>query len=199
MFPLASAFDLSHGTLLASALVLGAAFGFVLERAGFASGCRLTGVFYGYDMAVVKVMFTAIVTAMTGLWLLSALGVLAMDELYVVPTHYAAQILGGVLFGAGFVIGGYCPGTSIVAAITGRMDAVAFVAGLLAGTFAFALAFPSLRGFFYVGQMGTQTIPGYFGLPYGLVVFAVVLMALGGFAGAGWLEARMRAAKEDGR
>lgn len=181
------------------AFAIGIGFGFFLERAGFGSARKLVSQFYLDDLAVFKVMFTAIVTALLGVTYLGWIGVLDLSQVYLSPTYLWPMVVGGLVLGVGFVIGGYCPGTSIVAAITGRMDAVAFVGGLLAGTFAFALAFPSLRGFFYAGEMGPQTIPGYFGLPWGVVVFAVVLMALGGFAGAGWLEARMRAAKEQGR
>jgi hypothetical protein len=102
------------------------------------------------------------------------------------------MVVGGLVLGVGFVVGGYCPGTAIVAASTGRIDGAAYVAGLLAGTFVFAQVLPSFGGFFTSGDMGAQTIPGYFNLPYGVVVFGVVLMAVGGFAGAGWLEGRMR-------
>jgi hypothetical protein len=102
------------------------------------------------------------------------------------------MIVGGLVLGVGFVVGGYCPGTSVAATATGRVDGLFYVAGLMAGTLLFAETFPLVRGFFNSGAMGPQTIPGYFQLPWGVVVFAVVLMALGGFAGAGWLEARVR-------
>ena len=87
MLPLASAMDFTVGADLAIALVCGLGFGFALERAGFGSARKLTAVFYLYDMAVVKVMFTAIVTAMTGLFLLSAAGLMDLAELYVEPTN----------------------------------------------------------------------------------------------------------------
>ncbi|MCL4763762.1 MAG: YeeE/YedE family protein, partial [Burkholderiales bacterium] len=171
-FPLVASLDLSHGALLASALALGVAFGAVLERAGFGSGCKLTAVFFGYDMAVVKVMFTAIVTAMAGLWLLSALGVLDMDAVYVVPTHYAAQLAGGVLFGVGFVLGGYCPGTSVVGCASGRLDAVAFVAGLLAGVAFYAEALPGLETWVRDGATADLTLPALTGIGAGGYVLA---------------------------
>jgi hypothetical protein len=109
-----------------------------------------------------------------------------------------AQVVGGLLLGVGFVIGGYCPGTSIAAAATGRIDALVYVAGIVLGTVSFAGLFPVLRGLYLAGAAGTQTLPGLLHLPYGLVVFAVVLMALGGFMGASWVEARFasKGAKE---
>ena len=99
MLPLASTTEFTLGAELGIALVCGLGFGFALERAGFGSALKLTAVFYFYDMAVVKVMFTAIVTAMVGLFALSAVGVLDLAELYVEPTNYAAQLGGGLLFG----------------------------------------------------------------------------------------------------
>ena len=129
MLPLSSSIEFTVGVDLAVALVLGPGFGFALERAGFGSARKLTAVFYLYDMAVVKVMFTAIVTAMAGLVALSAMGVLDMAELYIEPTSLAAQALGGLVFGAGFIVGGYCPGTSIAAIATGRKDGARVRAG----------------------------------------------------------------------
>ena len=122
MFPLASTMDFTLGAELGIAVVLGIGFGFCLERAGFGSARKLTAVFYLYDMAVVKVMFTAIVTAMAGLFVLSAVGLLDLNEMYLEPTNLAAQGLGGLVFGAGFIVGGYCPGTSVAAMATGRKD-----------------------------------------------------------------------------
>ena len=144
MFPLSSTVELSSAATLALALVLGFGFGFALERAGFGSARKLTAVFYFYDMSVVKVMFTAIVTAMTGLFLLSAAGALDLAELYIEPTNYAGAIIGGLLFGAGFVIGGYCPGTTIAACATGRLDGFAFAAGMLGGVYLFAEFLPGV-------------------------------------------------------
>ena len=124
MFPLASTMEFSTAATLGIAVLLGFGFGFCLERAGFGSARKLTAVFYLYDMAVVKVMFSAIVTAMVGLFVLSAIGVLDLKELYLEPTNLAAQALGGLVFGAGFIVGGYCPGTSIAAIATGRKDGI---------------------------------------------------------------------------
>ena len=133
MLPLSSTMEFSLAAELAIALVLGLGFGFALERAGFGSARKLTAVFYLYDMAVVKVMFTAVVTTMVGLFVLSAAGLLDLSELYLENTNFIAQGIGGLLFGAGFVIGGYCPGTSMAAIATGRKDGLLFALGMLAG------------------------------------------------------------------
>lgn len=173
---------------LVLAFVIGIAFGFFLEQAGFGSAKKLTSQFYLSDLAVFKVMFTAIVTAMLGLFYLSWIGWLDLSMVYLTPTFIWPQIAGGILLGFGFVVGGYCPGTSLVAMSTGKVDAVIYIGGIFAGIFVFGEAFPAITGFFYAGDMGEVTMPALFGLPYGLVVFAVVLMALGGFWGAGVVE-----------
>lgn len=190
MFPLTSTLDLSSAAFLAATLMLGVAFGVVLERAGFASGCKLTAVFYGYDMSVVKVMFTAIVTAMAGLWVLSALGLFDMGEVYVVPTNYTAQIIGGLVFGAGFVIGGYCPGTSVVACATGRVDAFVFLAGLLAGIAFYAQFLPGVETWVRDNATADVTLPSLTGIDAGWYVLAfVIVLALAAKAMA-WSERR---------
>ena len=182
-------------TSLVLAFVIGIGFGFFLERAGFGSAKKLVSQFYLNDLAVFKVMFTAIVTAMLGTTYLAWAGVLDLSLVYLVPTYWVAQVVGGLILGVGFVVGGYCPGTSVVSAATGRLDGLAFVGGVFAGTVAFAAAFRFLGPLFEAGSMGQVTIPQATGLPHGVVVFAVVVMALGGFLGAGALERRFGAAR----
>jgi hypothetical protein len=178
---------------LVVAFVIGIGFGFFLERAGFGSARKLVSQFYGNDLAVFKVMFTAIVTAMLGLTYLAWLGWVDLSLVYKVPTYWIPQLVGGLVLGIGFVVGGYCPGTSVAAAATGRLDGVSYVVGVVAGTLMFALAFPLLKGTYYAGALGVKTLPEVLHVSYGLVVFAVVLMAVGGFAGATWVERRMAA------
>jgi hypothetical protein len=178
-------------TSLVVAFVIGLGFGFFLERAGFGSARKLVSQFYLNDMAVFKVMFTAIVTAMLGVTYLSWIGFLDLSLVYLVPTHLAPQIVGGLVLGVGFVIGGYCPGTSVAASATGKFDGMAYVLGVFAGLFLFAEAYPLVKWFYEATPMGDTTIPRAFGLPYGLVVFAVVLMAVGGFYGASLIEKKV--------
>jgi len=188
LFPLSSTLELSQAASLGVAVALGIAFGFILERAGFGSARKLTAVFYFYDMAVVKVMFTAIVTAMAGLFVLSAAGALDLAEVYVEPTSYAAAAIGGLVFGVGFVIGGYCPGTSIAACATGRIDAAAFLAGMLAGVYLFAELLSGVDQWVRAGARGELTLPGLTGLSMGW--FVLLFVAL--LAAAAW---GMRAAE----
>ena len=156
MLPLSSTVEMTLPVELGLALLLGLGFGFCLERAGFGSARKLTAVFYLWDMAVVKVMFTAIVTAMAGLFLMSAAGVMDLSEIYLEPTNLAAQALGGLVFGAGFIVGGYCPGTSIAAIATGRKDGVAFALGMLAGVLAYAEFTPGIEAWIKAGLRGAS-------------------------------------------
>lgn len=192
--PIASHVEFTLGADLAIALLLGIGFGFALERAGFGSARKLTAVFYLYDMAVVKVMFTAIVTTMVGLFALSAIGVLDLAELYLEPTNYVAQLGGGLLFGAGFMIGGYCPGTAMAAIATGRKDGMLFAAGMLAGVLAYAELTPQLDTWYKAGAIPDLTLPALTGIGmgwYALAFVAFLLFAAWGMARlerifAGW-------------
>jgi len=171
-------------------LLIGIAFGAALERAGLGSARKLTGQFYLTDLTVFKVMFTAIVTAMLGLFWLARLGLVDLSGIYVPETALAAQIAGGVVFGAGFAIAGLCPGTSCVAAASGRGDGVATAAGMFAGMLAAGLAFPLLAPLYSAGARGAWTVPDLLHVRSGVVVFGVVLMALAGFVLAERLERR---------
>lgn len=177
---------------LVVAFIIGIGFGFFLERAGFGSAKKLTAQFYFTDMSVFKVMFSAIVTAMIGLYYLGVLGLLNLSLVYLTPTYLIPQIIGGLILGIGFVIGGYCPGTSCVAVSTGKIDALVFLIGVIGGIFVFGEVFPLLKDFYYSSNMGHLTLPQLFNIPYGLVVFLVVLMAIGGFMGAEYVEKKMK-------
>jgi len=172
------------------AVVVGIAFGFTLERAGLGSARKLMGQFFLTDLTVFKVMFSAIVTAMLGTFWLSRLGVIDVTGLPIPETYLLPQLAGGALFGVGFALAGLCPGTSCVAAASGRGDGAAVVAGMFTGVLATGLAFPALLTFYESGARGAFTLPQLLNLPYGLVVFLVVLMALAGFAAAERIEKR---------
>ncbi len=173
---------------LVVAFLIGIGFGFFLERAGFGSSKKLAAQFYFTDMAVLKVMFSAIVTAMVGLFYLSWIGFVDLSEVYVSTTYLAPQIAGGLLLGIGFVIGGYCPGTSCVAASTGRIDGIVYLIGVVAGIFFYGEIYPLIAGFANSTNLGRLTLPEVFSMSYGMVVFLVVIMAVGAFWGAEWAE-----------
>ena len=176
------------------AFVIGIGFGFFLERAGFGSARKLTAQFYLTDLSVFKVMFTAILTAMLGVFYLSWAGFVDLSLVYKGSTYLIPQTIGGAFLGFGFVIGGYCPGTSVVAAATGRLDGVLFIVGVMIGIFGFGTVFPAIQDFYYSTDMGVITLPELFNMSYGLVMLQVVLIALGGFYGSELLE-RLHARK----
>lgn len=187
-------FDVS----LIVAFLIGIGFGFALERGGFGNARILAAQFYFTNMRVLKVMFTAIVTAMLGVFYLSWIGYVDLSLVYISDTYLLPQLTGGLLLGVGFVIGGYCPGTSIVSFATGRIDGLVFILGVMAGIFVFGEMFPLITDFFYSSNMGKVTLPQFFDLSYGVIVFGVVVMALAAFAAAEWGEKKM-AAKSGGK
>jgi len=173
---------------LAFALIIGLAFGFFLERAGLGSAKKLSAQFYFKDMTVFKMMFTAIITAMLGVFWLSWAGFLQADMIYLTPTFVWPQLIGGLVFGVGFIIGGYCPGTSCVASATGSLDGLMNLAGLLFGIFLFGEMYPYLESFYTAGPLGQITMVQYFDVPAGILVFLLVGMALFGFWASEKLE-----------
>lgn len=173
-----------------AAVMIGIAFGWALERAGLGSAPKLAGQFYLTDLTVFKVMFSAIVTAVLGVFWLSRLGVLDLERVYVPETYLLPQLAGGILFGAGFVIAGLCPGTSCVAAATGRGDGALVMLGMFTGVLATGLAFEPLRHFYESTSRGPLTLPDLLHIPYGVVVCAVVAMALIAFQFVERLEKR---------
>ena len=106
------------------ALLLGMAFGFVLESSGFSSSRKLAGVFYGYDFVVLRVFFTAAITAILGMAYFDYLGIMDLSIIYINPAYINSAILGGVVMGLGFILGGFCPGTSFCAVAIGKIDAM---------------------------------------------------------------------------
>lgn len=171
----------SLGAYLTLAVVLGFFFGFFLERAGFSSAIKLTAQFYFKDFAVLKVMFTAIVVAMLGIAYLALIGWLDMSQVFVPPTFLWPQIVGGLLLGAGFIVGGYCPGTSVAAAAIGKLDALFFIVGIFIGIFLFGAGMPHFADFNDSGSLGALTLPALLNVNSTLIVLAVAVIAMGAF------------------
>lgn len=127
-----------------TAIPIGIAFGFILERAGLGDARVIAGQLVGRDFTVVRVMFGAIVTAMLGLLWAGALGWIDPSAIAIPPTDLAAQALGAVIFGGGFALAALCPGTACVAAASGRRDGVVAVLGVFAGTLLTPFVWPVL-------------------------------------------------------
>lgn len=178
-------FTFSHTAANVVAILIGFCFGFVLERGGFGNARNLAAQFYLYNMRVLKVMFTAIITAMVLVFLTSAVGLLDFELVYVPPTYLWPGVLGGLLLGVGFIVGGYCPGTSLVSMATFKTDGAIFAGGVVVGSLLFGplVSIPAVWNFWHnSGYLGRLTWADVLGIDAGWVVLAVLIMAFGAFA-----------------
>jgi len=178
-----------------TAVVIGIGFGFALEQAGFSSSRKLAGMFYGYDTTVLKVFFTAAIVAMLGTQFLQYFGMLDMKQVYINHYYVYASIVGGVIMGAGFVMGGFCPGTGISALSIGKIDALFYILGGAFGAFLFGEFYPSLEKLFLAGSRGPEKLSESLGMNDGVFIFLVIAAAIGMF----WLaeKAEKRFARPD--
>jgi rhodanese-related sulfurtransferase len=167
---------------LMMAFIIGIGFGFALEQAGFSSCRKLAGMFYGYDTTVIKVFFTAALVALIGSQFLGFFGLLNLNKVYVNEFYVYAAIVGGVIMGAGFIMGGYCPGTGIAALSIGKIDALFFLFGGFTGAFLFAETYPRIASLANGWYKGPVTINEALGLSPGVFTFLLVLAALVMFA-----------------
>ncbi|MFZ2487383.1 MAG: rhodanese-like domain-containing protein [Anaerolineae bacterium] len=169
--------------------LIGFGFGFVLESAGFGNSRKLAAQFYLRDLTVLKVMFGAIVTAMVLIFITVGLGLLDFSQVWVNPTYLGSGIVGGLIMGVGFIIGGFCPGTSLVAMATRKLDGLFFVLGVLGGIFLFGETERYFDRWWQLGgYLGRVTLPDALHLPTGVVVLGITLMAIFVFWGAEQLE-----------
>ena len=188
--PLSETGVLGSAAVLMSAPAIGFAFGWCLERGGLGSARKLTGQFYLTDLTVFKVMFSALVTAMLGAFWLDRVGILDLGLVYLPETYVVPPAIGGVLFGAGFLVGGLCPGTACVAAAAGRLDGLAVAAGMLLGIASFNAAFDRIRPLVESTPLGAITFTQLVGVPRGAGVVAITFAALSGFVLAARIERR---------
>lgn len=177
-----------------SGLVCGVLFGYVLENAGFGSPCKLTAQFSMRDWSVFKVMFTAIVVAATGMYLLEVAGLLDSEAVFVPTSLVMASAIGGLLVGSGFAIGGYCPGTSVVGFVSGRLDAFVFIVGLLLGTWVFAgLYGPAIESVMAMWEVETgDTFMDAYDIPQVAMLGILFAALIGVFYVGAWFERRSR-------
>lgn len=178
MGPISSLIQLPHWIDLLIAFLIGTGFGFSLEQAGFSSNRKLVGMFYGYDTTVIKVFFTAAIVALIGSQLLSYLGMLDLNRVYVNEYYILPAISGGVIMGLGFVVGGFCPGTGLCAMSVGKIDAIVFVLGGLTGAFLFAETYPYIKNFADGTYKGPVKINEVLGISPGLFSFLLIIAAV---------------------
>lgn len=180
-FPLYTLDQIGYEVALFLYALVGVGFGFALERAGFGYAPNLAAQFYGTDLRVLKVMFTAIVTACVGIVLLSSAGVLDLQAIQVPHTYLWPQLAGGLLLGIGFILSGYCPGTSVVAMASGKWDGLVTVVGVAIGSLVYGLVYPAISSFAESGDLGVLRWTDLLGLPDAVLAAAVLGMATGAF------------------
>ncbi len=175
------------------ALIVGIGFGFVLERAGFSSSRKLAGVFYGYDFVVLRVFFTAAITAAIGLYYFNYFEWIDLSIVYINPLYLTSTIIGGVIMGLGFIIGGFCPGTSVCAAMIGKIDAMVFLGGIFIGILFYGETFTWLWKEIYLDKfMGSPLVYDSLSISYGLFILGLAIMALIAFYVTAKIEKKVK-------
>ena len=177
MGPISSLISMPEWLDLTIALLIGIGFGFALEQAGFSSSRKLAGMFYGYDTTVIKVFFTAAIVALVGSQFLSYFGLLDLSLVFVNEYYVTASIVGGIIMGAGFIMGGFCPGTGLSALSIGKIDAIVFFAGGMTGAFLFAETYPAIQGLANGAYKGPLKINEVLGISPGLFTFLLIAVA----------------------
>lgn len=184
MGPISLFAELPEWLNLLIAFVIGIGFGFALEQAGFSSSRKLAGMFYGYDTTVLKVFFTAAIVALVGSQILSFLGLLNLNLVFVNHYYLGATLIGGTIMGAGFIMGGFCPGTGISALAIGKIDALVFLIGGMVGAFLFAETFPIIQPLAMGSYKGPLKIDEWLGISSGVFTLILILVAVALF----WLS-----------
>ncbi len=174
------------------AILIGMAFGYILEASGFSSSRKLAGVFYGYDFVVLKVFFTSAVVSVIGLYYMDYLNFVDISQLYIQPTYLWAAIIGGMIMGVGFLAGGFCPGTSFCAAAIGKIDAMAFTLGLVIGIFIFAEAFNFIEPLFNGSNLGHITMVDILNISPYWIILIFTIIAIVSFVFSDWVRSKVK-------
>jgi uncharacterized membrane protein YedE/YeeE len=169
--------------LLVSGLISGVLFGFFMQKARVIRYDKQIGALRLIDMTIVKFILSAVLVAMVGVHILQVLGI---AKPLILPTRLGANIIGGLIFGIGWGLLGYCPGTSLGALGEGRYDALWGIFGMIAGAGLYAEAFPKINQTILTwGQMGSVTVPQVLGLNPWVVIIAFII---GGISLFIWFE-----------
>jgi len=164
-------------------LITGLIFGYLMQRARVIRYDKQLGALRFQDMTIVKFMLSTVMVGMVGVYLLHDLG---MVKLSIKSFDAAAVILGGLIFGLGWGLVGYCPGTASGALGEGRLDAAWGMLGMLVGAGLYAEAYPGLRASVLKwGQLGKITLPQVLGLNHWLIIG---LFIIGGLILFRWFE-----------
>jgi uncharacterized protein len=162
--------------ILLFGLVTGIMFGFLLQKGRVLRYDKQLGALRLMDMTIVKFMVSSILVAMVGVYLLKDFGIVSLQ---IKPTIIGAQVLGGLIFGVGWGLLGYCPGTQMGALGEGRWDAVWGILGMLTGAAIFAEVYPALQNTVLTwGVFGKLTVPQALGINHWLVIIVFVIGGL---------------------
>lgn len=165
-------------------VLIGIGFGISLELAGFGDSRRLAAQFYLKDMTVLKTMFSAIVVAALLIFLSAAIGILDFSQISVTQTFLWPGIVGGLIMGVGFIVGGYCPGTSLVSVASLKIDGLFFLVGTVVGAGFFGESLPAFEDFWNSSFTERYLLSDWLGWSIGATLVAVTLMAIMMFYGA---------------
>lgn len=192
MGPLIPQGIIGEGWSYVIAFITGAFFGMILESSGFSSSRKIVGLFYGYDFTVLRVFFTATVTAMIGLLYFNYMGWIDLSMVYFPPMYLWAAIVGGLIMGLGFIMGGFCPGTGLCAVGIGKLDALANVVGLYLGIFLFSEGYAFFEKLYLSNALGDLRVNEVLGISSGLFAFLFAAFALVAFIVTAWIQKRVK-------
>ena len=174
------------------AFFIGIVFGGMLEAGGFTNTRKLAGVFYGYDMTVLKVFFTAALTAAAGLFLMHHYGLIDLTKIFYPHTYWLPTLAGGLLMAIGFLLGGFCPGTGFCAASTGKIDGIVFAVGVFLGIYFYAFTYtPIFEKFRNSTFMGQVNVADWLGISQGLFILIMIVVAIASFFFADWVQKKV--------
>jgi uncharacterized membrane protein YedE/YeeE len=164
-------------------LVTGLLFGFLLQKGEVLRFERQISFMLLKDMTIIKFMMSAVLVGMVGIYACHAVGLISLS---IKATNLAAIVVGGLLFGIGWAIAGYCPGTSVGALAEGRVHALWSILGMLTGAAFYAEAYPLMKQTLLTwGNFGKITLPQVLGLSPWVIIVPFILVSLGLFA---WFE-----------
>ncbi len=158
VFPLFSNGFIDSNLNYILAIGIGIIFGFILERGGFGTSAHIAPVFYFKSTIVPKIMVSAIITTATLILLGTLFGYIDFSQIFIPTTYLWPYLIGGVIFGLGMVMSGWCPGTAVVGIATLKIDAIFFALGLLVGMFFYFDIYQYIIDFANSGNLGKFTI-----------------------------------------
>lgn len=158
MYPLYTIGEIGANLNLFYALFIGIAFGYIIESSGLGSSKHIAPVFYFKNLRVAETMVSAIITASTWIVIASYAGWLDFSQVFIPTTYIWPYLVGGILFGIGMIMSGWCPGTAAVGIARGKIDAGAFGLGLIVGMYLYFDQFDKIADFANSGNLGKFTI-----------------------------------------